>query len=67
MELCFIQLPHIINRLVYIKNMRLYTQPVDRKIEKKQKNESYERNIEITERIIVREEKYMDVVTIWVC
>ncbi len=42
----------------------IYTISRKKEREKEQENESYERNIEITGRIIIREERYMDVVTI---
>jgi hypothetical protein len=52
MELRFILLLHIINRIVFIKNMRLYTRPGERK-----------EKIGITGRVIIRENRYMDVIT----
>ena len=42
MELCFILLSHIINRIVYIKNTRLYTQPEEREYDNRENNHEKE-------------------------
>jgi hypothetical protein len=60
MELRFISLLHIINRIVYIENTRLYTQPEERETQTGRDK----RRVRITGRTIMREKTYMDIVTV---